>query len=557
MAERRGRFAGMALGCMVLAFGAGFAIAVFATGGANILSRYALAWQLCGGALYLAAWTPAVLLVSSALALEGSESGDNFISAATRSLMPALVLAGALSIFYLLVVPGVRERKTWYEESSALFHSSLADARHELDNGRLSEAERLLLVCRAIDEHDTRFISLWDQVQNAFVKAQSELPDSSPPAAEPEDPDWKVANRFYLEALQARRDGRLFDAHYLAKRSVAIYSKRPEVVRLVEETWSALQALGPSAEEVAGAAYYKRKLEGYAAFQEGDYLAAYRLFSELASEDKRDADAANYLALSREGLSRAAFFVEEYERAFRRADRGAFSLRTEADGRQWKLDAQRLAVSDDGVFFRDIALSLSGDKPLRLSAPFARLRGDTLVLRAVDADKPDLVWEATYGEGGPGDLGPHVLRLPFDENQVLDHVRLSGPPADIPLALLAGGMDLAKRFNLNLVALRTELGLRLAYPFTTLMLVLLGAGLGIRFRARTAPKTLAAYTSAPFLVALSVPPLGLAAGAGRFSVSLLARMVPDAFALAWLGFLIACTALAVLLAARVAVNAPR
>ncbi|PKM97028.1 MAG: hypothetical protein CVU79_10265, partial [Elusimicrobia bacterium HGW-Elusimicrobia-3] len=37
---------------------------------------------------------------------------------------------------------------------------------------------------------------------------------------------WAAGNRFYLEALKARDEGRVFDAHYLAKRSYAIYSKR-------------------------------------------------------------------------------------------------------------------------------------------------------------------------------------------------------------------------------------------------------------------------------------------------------------------------------------------
>lgn len=557
MSEKKGVFLGMALVCMALAFAVGFALAMFAVGGANILSRFALAWQLCGGALYLAAWTPAILLVSSALSMERSENGANFISAASRALVPALVLAGAVSIFYLLVVPGVRERKSWYENASALFHTSLADAKLQLENGRISEAQRLLLVCRSIDEHDSRYLIVWDQVQNAFVRASAVGLPEAPTAQEPQDPAWLSANRFYLESLKAQAEGRTFDAHYLAKRSVAIYPKRPEVLRLVEETWKALQVLGSGAEEAAQAAYYKRKLDAYARLQEGDYLEAYRLFSELSAENPSDADVVNYLSLSRNGLSNAAFFIEEYERAFRRSDRGEFSLHTEASGVRWTLHAQRLALSEDGVFFRDVELRSLGSTALDITAPFARLRGNTLLVRVVDADTPDLVWEAVYASGGPGPMGPHIVTLPFSEADVLDHVRLSGPAADIPLALLVSGMDLAKRFGLDTVALRTELGLRLAYPFVSLMLVLLGAGLGIRFRAKNAVRPIASYSSAPFLVALSVVPLQIATDAGRFAVSLTARLVPGAFILAWIGFLCACTAVAVLLAARVAVNAPR
>lgn len=558
MAERKGRFLPIALACMVLAFLGGFILMLTAVGKANILYRFALPWELCGAALYLAAWAPAILLVASALAMEGNQAMDGFVGAATRALAPALILAGALSIFYILVIPGIRERKTWYENSSTLFNDSLAEARHALENGRVKDAERFLLVCRAIDGKDERYVLLYDEVQVAFVRAAEAAEGVVPETAEPgSDPLWKAANRFYLEALQARAEGRFLDAHYLAKRSAALYPLRADVRRLVEETWKDLQRLGPSAEELAASAFYKRKLEGYQKLQEKDYLGAFRLFTELSQDDHADQDVQNYLELSKRGLETVAFFIEEDERAFGRSDQGAFSMESDSGQGLWRLKATRCAISDDGVFFRDLVLERTGKDALKVEVPFARLAGDVMTLRAVDRTKPDMVWEPIYQAGAPGELGPFAIRLPLDEGDVMDFLRLSGPVADIPLGLLATGMGQAERFRLDKAPLLAELGLRVAYPFVTMMLILIGAGLGIRFKAVSPPKALATYASAPFFVALTIAPLRAAAGAGHFIVRFLATSFTKPFFPAWIGFLALCTAISVLLAAKVAMNAPR
>ena len=556
MADRTSRFLPIALGCMTLAFITGFGSGLLSIGKANILYRFAVQWELCVAVLFLAAWTPAILLVSSALAFEVADRGEGFSGAASKALIPALVLAAAVSIFYLLVVPGIRERKTWYEDASALFSSSLMDARDALAKGRIAEAERLLLVCRAIDEKDEGYKELYDRVQAAFILEADAPAEPAPAAGEPEDPAWRTANRFYLESLRARDEGRLFDANYLARRSLSIFPRRPEVRRLVEETWQALQSLGPSAEELADAAFYKRKLEGYAMLQEKDYLSAFRRFTELAADADADQDVRKYLELSREGLESVAFFLDEDRRAFGESDLGELRFESAQPGGRWALEAARCAVSDDGVFFRDLAVK--GPGGLELTAPFARLRGDVLLVRAVDREKPDVVWEPAYLAGKPGELGPYAMRVGFDEGNVIEKIRLSGPVADVPLALLATGLGRAEsEYGLDVAPLRAEFGLRLAYPFVTIMLILMGAGLGIRFKAIEPPRPLATYLSAPFLVVLGLVPIQAGARAGRFMVSLLAESLPGSFILAWAAFLALCTVASVFFAARVALNAPR
>lgn len=546
----------MAFGSMVLAFAIGFILALLKTGSFNILSRFAFRWQMLHGLIYLAGWMPAILLAASALAFEGNEGHGGFVAEARKTLLPALVIAGLVSLFYLLLLPGIRDRKTWYERSSQLFHTSLADAKYYLGSGRLEEAEKSLLVCRAIDEHDSRFEMLWDQMQEAYIKVAGQLPESIPITQEEDDSIWRSANRFYLEALEAKKADRLFDAHYLAKRSYALYPNRAEVARLVEESWEDLQRLGPSAEEEARTALYYRKLEAYSKIQEGDYLGAYRILVELKAIAPEDPDISNYLKISQENLEKLAFFIDELDRAFRRSSFGALSLHTGDEDGVWDFYAEDCAISSDGVFFRNLILIKKAGETTEIRAAFARLAGDLLIFRAIDDKNANAVWEADYVQGKAGSLGPHALNSIITELEFHDYLRLTGPAEGIPIALLLNGMGFAKRMNLDTKILNAELGMRMAYPFIILMLVMLGASLGLRFRSKNPPGAFASYLSGPFLALMAVPVLSVVASSGKLLVMLVAEFLPNAFILSWGGVLVFATAVVVLLSARVAVNAP-
>ncbi len=553
MAERKPAYLAVAIVLFAMAFAIGFLVALASIGHSGVLFRFAVSWETMNAALAIAGWAPAILLVASALAMESSEAHDGFAGAAAQVLAPALILAAVVSIFYLLVVPGLAERKSRYERQSQLFVDSLRGAEEALQTGSLELAARDLLACAAIDRLDERYIELNEKVQKSLVEAKAAKADKeAPPEPErTEENDWAEANRFYLEALKARAEGRLFDAHYLAKRSAALYAKRPEVRRLVNETWSDLQRLGPSAEQKGEAALYKRKLEGYELFQEGDYLAAYRIYSALAAEAAGDADVLTYLKRSAEGLLTIAFFTEEDTRAFSRTDGGPFTIKvTSADGSIATLTASRMAIEEEAVYFRNIIYSRSGDKPVRVRAPFARLHGVTLLLRAVDRDHPDMVWEPTYET--PSGSG-FAIQVPFSQDDAARVHWLSGAPSDIAITLLATGIADAGRFGLETQPLLMELASRMAYPFAALMLALLGAGLGIRFKPVAPPSTPAKYLTAPIFVALAIAPLQMIADVGHLAARAMATWLsPALFLPAWVAFLGAGVVISLFVSARIA-----
>jgi hypothetical protein len=565
MPDKKPGFMMVAMALFILAFAVGFFIALVSIGKSGVLYKLALSWETTKSLLYLAAWAPAILLVASALAMESSEARDGFSGAAYRIMIPALSLAAIVSIFYILIVPGLEERKGRYESQSQLFTDSLRLAAEALKDNRLDEAEKFLLDCAAIDIRDDSYVALNDRVKSAGIKA-SALENAASPrlqATQPVDEVvWKAGNRFYLEALEARSEGRTFDAHYLAKRSAAVYSKRPEVKRLVEETWRDLQQLGPSAETKAAAAYYERKLEGYQRFQENDFLQAYRIFTELGAINADDEDIAAYLARSAEGLSSIAFFIQEDIQAFSSSDERTIAFRLSEPG-VWAaaVTAERAADSRDAVYFRDLTLDLTGAAPLQVKAPFARLHGTTLTLRAVDSLNPDTVWEPEYVSGqrlqprtGTGPLDPgYAIIVPFNQEDAASALRLSGAPADIPIALLATGIDDARRLGIETSPLLEELARRAGYPFAVLMLVLIGAGMGVRFKPTEPVSVTMKYLTAPLLVALALMPLRMVASVAAVAGKAFAYLIPSGLFLpAWLGFLGLCVVITLFIAARIA-----
>jgi len=545
---------------MSLAFVVGFFIALFSIGESGVLYQKALSWEIMSALLSLAAWAPAILLVASALSMETSEAKDGFSGAAVRILTPALIMAVVVSLFYILAVPKIEELKNRYTEQGNFFTSSLQKAEEAYRNKEYELAARFLADCGAIDNADSHWIDLNNKVKRELSKASAKRQEEADALRKAQaervagkDAGWDEANGFYLMALKARDEGRLFDAHYLAKRSAEKYSRRPEVLRLVEETWFALERNVLTEDSKEEADFYKRKLEGYSRLQEQDFLQAFRIFSELLVEHDDDADVRNYLGKSTDGLSTISFFTEDADLAFSRSDGPPLRIEASApEGNRYALSAGKAAISNDAVYLRDIVIEVGGEEPTRITAPFGRHHGDTLTIRAVDRMPPYLVYEPNQESGRP--IQPaYATKTPFSQQDIITVLHISGDPKDIPIDVLFLGIDDADRFGAPVPPLLAELARRSAYPFAVLMLVLLGAGIGIRFKPAKLPGMLKAYLTSPILVALAIPPLGMVSRLSSIAALALSRTVSrQLFIPAWFGFLGACIVLCLLVSARIA-----
>jgi hypothetical protein len=365
-----------------------------------------------------------------------------------------------------------------------------------------------------------------------------------------------AANRFYLEALEEMEAGRYIEAHYLAKRSAALHPNRLEVRRLVEDSWRSMQATGPAPEEMIARRLYERKLDAYGSFAEGDFLTAYRIFNELAAENPDDPDVSNYLKRSAEGLEAISFFLDEDEKAFSRSIVRNFTVTYAIPYGELRLEATGTAVSPDGIYFRDLKLAMTGPEAMSLEAPHARLKGTNLILRAVDRADPYKVHEAMYNLGGNDPVTRYVISMPFRESEALVAFRMMGHPSDIPLTVLAIDIDQAVRFGIPAGPLMAELAMRSAYPFATVILVLIGVALGFRFRPEQPLGIARTLLGSPVMVALALVPIGIAGRMGRFMAEALAYYNPgNLYLVSWIGFLGLCTALSLFLSAHIASHA--
>ncbi len=555
MPKQRSSFFGYFLLLMLLGFAASFFWSVISLRGAAVLYSFALGWELTSALGRLSAWAPALLFVAAALAAERSEAAGSYHDMANTLLTPAFVVAAALSLFFLLAVPVADARAHWYENASADFNASLSLAKEAYEEGEYAAAEEHILRCKAIDRTDLRFIELYDRVQEALIRAGDKASAAQrEETAASEAPSWFEANRFYLEALSARDERRYFDAHYLAKRSLALYPGRKEVAKLVDDTWTLMRSLAPSDQAVEDADFYRRKLEGYRLFSANEFLEAYRIYVALADMRPDDPDVSNYREKSAQGLASAAFFIDEEQRAFSQANARPLTLAKAQAAGALSLRAKEAVASPSGVYLRDLSYASA---TMELRADFGRIKDDALYLRAVDKDNPSRVWEAQLVRGA-GPSAPPVIDAPFSEAETRRYLELSAEPSELSLLSLIGGLDDAERLGLDRPAFLEAVAVRLSYPFVTVMLVLIGAAMGMRFRPKELPGMGSTLFWAPAMAALTLPAFSVALGPARLAIAILAEAMPgSSFLPAWLAFLSICVVICVLSAARIAMHAPR
>jgi hypothetical protein len=193
---------------------------------------------------------------------------------------------------------------------------------------------------------------------------------------------------------------------------------------------------------------------------------------------------------------------------------------------------------------------------MELRAAFGRIQGDALYLKAVDKDNPAQLWEPLLLSGTGA--APPVIDAPFSETETRRYLELSAEPSELALLTLMGGLDDAERLGLDRPAFLEAVAVRLSYPFVTVMLVLIGAAMGMRFRPKERPGLGSTLFWAPAMAALTLPALSVALGPARLAIVILAQAMPgSSFLPAWLAFLSICVVICVYSAARIAMHAPR
>ncbi len=563
---------------VLLGFAAAFAAALIEYRSSEIIGRFAVSWELSRAASLLAGWMPSLLFAACAASMSlHREQGLRFAELLRPVLVPALVLALLFSALELTVLPGIRRAQTSYESLSSLFRDALTEAEAALKAGDIPRAQERIALGGAIDSTEGAYKLLNERVQQAFLKAkQTSDPGAARKPSPPPPPDTGAsAYEFYRRAQGYFKQGDFYSAHWYAGKSLILDPSRRDARQLQAEAWERITASAENPADKARAAFHERKAAAYALLQSGDYLEAYRAFTDLNREDPKDSDVVRYRKESLDRLAETAFFAEDYRRAFAGGSRTGFAVRLVEGGIDHVLFASRVAVAGPFLYFEEFEYMTAGSEGpiLHVRAPYARLRGlspgvparpgtetappaSAVSLRMVERGSPREASQPRYLKGRPAPPGQTLLVLPMDFEALSILLDLQDEAGRIPFFRLVAGARLAPRYGFDPSPYRMETALRISIPVMLMTLVLLGTALGARFRREEEPGRLRMMLTLPLLAFLASIPLSAAGRAGHYLLTRLFETLPPAGAVAvWTGFLCSLLALSLLAVGRLGVHA--
>lgn len=493
-----------------------FGLSLYRFSAGLAIPRLSLSWELCEAALLLFSWLPALHFLSFSLALGSSPREEEVMGA----ILPAAFLSALLACALLLGNPALERRKTGIERASARFNASLAESRAALQEGRLIEARKAFAVVASIDSADDRVAELEESLSGAELRASQSLAPVAAPAPKPtEKIGPETASEYYEKALDYYGKRDFFSAQWYASEAARIDPRLTDASLLATRAWKEGLSRGGSPQDEKRAAFYARKLDAYGRLRAGDFLEAYRLFSILAAEDKSDPELRNYLAESRAGLERVAFFKDEETKAlagnayyrFFAVLKPAKSPSSPGEAPLLVLAAREAAFTSSAAFFSDVEFldgsgSTAGYPGLRIRAEGAKLSGGKLLFVSVDRERPSLrelpAWNLPAASAAQAEP-PSSVDLPLSPSDAFLIAAARSAPQSLGVLQLFQAATIAPRFGLDPSALVLELLRRLGVPFALLSASILGAFVGGRFRMASGQPRGISWLSLPLMAGVS------------------------------------------------------
>ncbi|HSV56725.1 MAG TPA: hypothetical protein VLH39_06410 [Magnetospirillaceae bacterium] len=576
MAARDGWYRSAMVAAVVLGYAVAFAVALAEFPGSGVIQRFALPWELSRAASLLAAWMPSLLFAACAASMSlRRDRGLQFSVLLRPVLVPALVMALLYSVLELTVLPGVRGMQERYESLSSLYRETLRGAEEALKAGDIPRAQERIALVGAIDSREPAYRLLNEQIQREYLRVrQADGPAADPRAPPPPPDDGASAYEFHQKARGFLRRGDYYSAHWYAGRALILDPSRRDALQLQAEAWRRIGELAADSGDQARSAFHARKAAAYVLLQSGDYLAAYRAFTDLSRINPRDPDVIRYLKESMDRLGETSFFADDYRQAFAVGGSGTFTVRTIRDGIEHVLHASRVAAAGPFLYMEDFEFMAAGagGPVLHVQAPAARLRGlsppsreagvDTapasaVSLRMVERAFPRDATRPTYLVGRPAPPAETVLVLPMDSEALLVLLELQDQVEHIPFPHLLDGARIAREYGLAPGPYRMETLLRFSIPVMMAALALLGTALGARFRRDEEPGHLRFLLALPLLGILASVPISAANRMGEHILHRLFTGLPEAGATAaWAGILALLLTLSFLAVGRLGVHAP-
>jgi len=501
------------LACNVSLFAFFFALALFGYSATDIIPRLALRWELAEAGLGFLAWYAPLQFIAAILAVSTLKGEVEGIVAGTA--VPAIAISALVAAAALVGGPLLAREKQACEILSGRFTTSLEGFRRAVAAGDFAEAKVLHSLLTAIDPKDPRLVEPEKRlsalsIKDSRAKAERDVEAARDPAGA--KAAWRRANEFFAK-------GDWYNAHWQATLAGRLDpALLVESTRLAGKAWEAMMdATGDTDLDLAGKAFFARKLEGYGLLRSEDFIGAFRIFDELAkSGHDKDAEVRRYLKESLAGVERTTFWRDEAIDASTEASLPRLFLRFSGDkpGTETILAARECAFTSGAAYLADLEyLEVRADDSARLlRARWAKVATGRLFLISADREDPGSVErpEALEIPAGAGiDRGrtakaPASLDFRLSAGDLWNLAAAATVPASLPAFDALTTLARARDYGIPPVPLLDDLQRRSGVPFEAFGSTMLGVLVGLRFRRPKDDRRGPSLLALPFVALLTL-----------------------------------------------------
>jgi hypothetical protein len=494
-------------------------------------------WGLIQGLLGIIALFPA--LAFSALVVpfgivgeEGNRPGSyqHFFQRMTKPLITAISAAVLYALLFFLILPLAQNYEENLRFRGDIFHLAKERAQAHRQAGEWVEASQFIGVCDRMWANSPELSSLrtevnihleelrhkgneWttgtDSARNLNSASVSALPGQGQPV--------DAADAIAMGEV-ALREGRLFDAHWLATLGERLTRagglERTKATQLAARAWNQIESQQPNSIERSVSSIYRLKLSGYEAMVSGDWIRAYYIFKDLIAQTPNDPDAEKFFAASEKGTKEVAFFIDEMEITLGNTlTNTLFSLPGSPGKGRSVMRVASLSATPDfayGTGVEYMVFDSNAKLLLSLQAPYVKFLPITLndqqkviiLMRSLDRNDRTKRWEPVWAAENSTVYAPSTAQITLDVDYetfiMLSEMRQGIPSMYIDALFAASGI--AGEMGYIPEVFEAEFLNRLGSCLFFLPMAVFSIILGWRFRAK--------YRSRYFLI-LSLPALPL------------------------------------------------
>ncbi len=414
-----------------------------------------------------------------------------------------LILFIFLSLAYTVLIMGFYpaayyslERMISQSRQAKIF---LESAQNETDSGKYSSALSYYDLYIAIDTKNTEILEERSEIQSKLYRRREEEALLSQ-TSKTEESISSLRDMNAYELLEKAREyyerEDYYSAHYYATLARRMDSTDLESRRIAAKALEKIDSLEPTGSDKQASELYRRKREGYEAFNSGNYITAYYIFNELQQDYPNDPDIISYLSKSKGEIAQVSFYLDEAEKIDPLPGVEKILFRNyRDDGSQEIVYIGKMVETDEGIFFKNIEaiqFQPGGKVIYHLYAPHGKLiedHEDYINMAGIHRLNKDLRESPVYYAGFRHSELDNLLTLRVGAEN-LGNFRVGVQTAkQMSLDDLWQIRKDIRKYGYIEEHLDREIIVRILYPFSFLILSLLSVSIGWNYRTRHLTRT--------------------------------------------------------------------